>query len=61
MGSLGKILKDHFCESTVCNNHKLFLTQLNTDIQFKTSQKHQKILKKEKNKNSKRIKQKNIF
>lgn len=56
MGSLGKILKDHFWESTVCNNHKLFLTQLNTDIPGQDLSEAPKRLKKEKNKNSKRIK-----
>ena len=32
MGPLGKILKDHFWESTLHNNHKLFFIELNTDM-----------------------------
>lgn len=57
MGFLGKLLKNHFWESTLSYNHKLFSTEL-SDMQFKISQKQPKIFKK--NKNSSRIKL-NVF
>lgn len=47
MDPLGQLVKDYFWDPL--RDHKLLFLEMNTDTQFKISQKQQKMLKKDKN------------